>query len=162
MAQLSLFNASYRYIIDSSSIFAQKQSDALPRRVHRSLWEKIETYMLDKIIVTCSEIEEEVENDNEVGNWLRLSQCDIISISNDIQRNVRKIVTENPNLIDFSAKNGSSSGDAFLIGTAMDYGLIIITEEKKTKKNKIPMICQQYGIETINLTELCVKENWSF
>ena len=162
MEQLTLFKPPYKYLIDSSSILAQKPSDVLPRQVHKSLWEMIEKSIQEQTIATCSEIEEEVKNDNEVGNWLGSKQCVILPIDDEVQRNVRRIVTEHPKMICFSGGKGSSSGDAFLIATAMKYNLTIITEEKKDKQNKIPIICKDYGIQTMSITELCVAEGWVF
>lgn len=63
-------------------------------------------------------------------------------------------------LIDFS--QCKSSGDAFLIATAMEYGLTVITEEKKNASKKIPAICKTYNIPCVNITELCTEENWEF
>ena len=162
MEQLTLFTPSYKYLIDSSSILAQKPSDALPRQVHKSLWEKIEKSIQEQTIATCSEIEEEVKKDNIVGNWFGSTQCVILPIDDKVQKNVRRIVTEHPKMICFSGGKGSSSGDAFLIATAMKYNLAIITEEKKDKQNKIPIICKDYGIQTMSITELCVAEGWVF
>lgn len=163
MEQLTLFSPPYKYLIDSSSIFAQKPSDTFPRQTHRSLWASVEKYITEQLIVTCSEIEEEVENDSYVGTWLKTKQCVIIPIDNDVQRNVRKIVTEHPKMIDFSSGGkGSSSGDAFLIATAMKYNLTIITEENQDKQNKIPYICRSYGICTVNINGLCAAEGWAF
>jgi hypothetical protein len=162
MEQLTLFKPPYKYLIDSSSIMAQKPSDALPRQVHKSLWEMIEKSIQEQTIATCSEIEEEVKNDSIVGDWLGSKQCVILPIDDEIQRNVRRIVTEHPKMISFSGGKGSSSGDAFLIATAMKYNIAIITEEKKDKQNKIPIICKDYGIQTLNITELCVTEGWAF
>jgi hypothetical protein len=65
-------------------------------------------------------------------------------------------------MISFSGGKGSSSGDAFLIATALKYKLIIITEENKEKQNKIPQICKDYGIQTVSLTDLCICEGWVF
>ena len=79
-----------------------------------------------------------------------------------IQRFLRKIVTENPKMIEFTGKSGTSSGDAFLIATAMKYGLIIITEENKDKQMKIPQISKKYGITSLNITSLCEMEQWKF
>jgi hypothetical protein len=63
-------------------------------------------------------------------------------------------------LIDF--KNAKSSGDAFLIATAMKYSLAVITEENKHSPKKIPKICATYKIPCFNITELAEKERWSF
>lgn len=111
--------------------------------------------------MTCSEIEEEVKIDDVVGSWLSSQQCVILPIDDDVQLYVRKIVTEHPKMISFSGGQGSSSGDAFLIATAMKYNLTIITEEGE-KQNKIPNICREYGIRTVNITELCIIEGWFF
>lgn len=162
MEQITLFPPPYKYLIDSSSIFAQKPTDAFPRLVHRSLWEKIEKSIREKTIATCSEIEEEVKNDDVVGNWLDSHECVVLPIDDEVQLNVRKIVTEHPKMISFSGGQGSSSGDAFLIATAMKYNLTIITEENRDKRNKIPSICRDYGVNTVNITGLCIAEGWEF
>lgn len=65
-------------------------------------------------------------------------------------------------MIEFTGKSGTSSGDAFLIATAMKYGLIIITEENKDKQMKIPQISKKYGITSLNITSLCEMEQWKF
>lgn len=161
MEQLTLFKPPYKYIIDACSVFAQKDTDSLPRKVHKSLWESIDSYMKNHIIVTCSEIEEEVQKDDAVKTWFSNNQCVILPIDETVQYYVRKIVNDHPKMIEFSG-SGSSSGDAFLIATAMKYGLTVITEENKTKLNKIPKICDAYNIRAINITELCIEEGWEF
>lgn len=162
MEQMTLFPSPYKYLIDSSAIMAQKPTDAFPRLVHRSLWEKIEKSVQEKSIATCSEIEEEVKKDDVVGNWLSSHECVVLPIDDEVQHNVRRIVTEHPKMIIFSDKQGSSSGDAFLIATAMKYNLTIITEENRDKQNKIPSICRYYGVRTVNITGLCIAERWEF
>lgn len=161
MEQLRLIPPPYKYLIDTSSIFAQKPDDTLPKEVYKSLWEKIEKSVQEEMIVTCSEIEEEAKKDNTVGKWLQTNHCTVLPIDDDVQANVKKIVTEHPKMISFSS-GGSSSGDAFLIATAMKYGLKVITQENKTKNNQIPDICRQYNIECLSINELCTKEGWSF
>ena len=59
--------------------------------------------------------------------------------------NVKKVVTSNPQLVDF--KENKSSGDAFLIATTMKYGYTVITEENKTKQKKIPFVWDNETID---------------
>ena len=160
MEQLMLFDFPYKYIIDTSSLLTQKENESHSRIVYKSLWKKIESLIEDRIIVTCSEILEEI-HDKEIHNWLS-NHCCVLEIDNEIQKNVIKLVTGNPKMINFSGKKGSSSGDAFLIATAMKYNLIVITEEKSNTPNKMPNICEKYGIQSLNINGLCEKENWSF
>lgn len=161
MGQLTLFKLPYKYIIDTSSILSQKPSEPHRRTVYKGQWEAIEEKIRDKSIVTCSEVLEEIKDDN-IKKWLHEHNCVILEIDSEIQKNVTKIVTENPKMIEFSGKSGTSSGDAFLIATAMKYELVVITEENKDKPNKIPKICERYGLTSVNITELCEKENWTF
>ena len=118
-------------------------------------------FMRDQRIVTCSEVVGEVK-DKDISQWLTRQHCVVLDIDEDIQRYVRKIVTEHPRMIEFTGKSGTSSGDAFLIATAMKYDLTVITEENPDKDTKIPKICKSYGIKAINITELCEQEKWIF
>lgn len=159
MEQMTLFASPYKYLIDTSSILSQKENETQRRKVYRSQWEKIDQYIAEQIIVTCSEIADEIKDD-EIKKWLQKQTCVILPIDDEIQHNVIKIVNDHPKMLDFS--NCKSSGDAFLIATAMKYGLTVITEENQKKKDKIPKICASYGIDALNITELCDRENWEF
>ena len=76
---------------------------------------------------------------------------------------MKRVVQETPEMIAFNKNgNGTSSGDAFLIATAMSHNISIITEENKDKLNKIPKICKKYNISTFNLIEFWEKEGISF
>ena len=159
--QMNLFTEKlpYKYIIDSSSIFSQKDNEPHRRAVYRGLWDRIEKLMQNKTIVTVSEIADEIK-DKDLETWLRNNRCVVLPISEAIQQNVTQVVTKNPRLVDF--KQTKSSGDAFLIATAIEYGLIIITEENKDSPYKIPKVAGNLGIKAIDINELCVIEGWSF
>lgn len=162
MEQLTLFPPPWKYIIDTSAILSQKSNEAHRRNVYKEQWNRIDEYIRNKIIVTCSEIAEEVQ-DKPIQEWLLTQQCVILDIDDEVQNNVRKIVSEHPKMIEFTGgKGGSSSGDAFLIATAMKYNLAVITEENPDKPTKIPQICKCYGIAVLNITELCEQEGWEF
>jgi hypothetical protein len=124
----------YKYIIDASSAFTQKNNGKQTKIVFPSLWEKIEILIHKKYIVTCSEIENEIVKDNEIKGWLKEHNCYVIPVYNIIQNKVKHIVNTYPKLLDFS--RNKSSGDAFLIATAGLFGLTIITEENKTSPKK--------------------------
>ena len=161
MDEIAITELPFRYIIDTSSILSQKANEPHRRQVFKSMWQKIDTYIKDSIIVTCSEVSEEIK-DEKIKEWLKIQQCTVIDIDADIQVNVKRIVTEHPKMIEFTSGNGTSSGDAFLIATAMKYGLIIITEENPDKPTKIPQISKSYGVDVVNITGLCDREHWEF
>ena len=157
--QPTLFPPPYRYVMDACSIISQKPDEPHRRHVYSSMWKMIDKLVFEKTIVTCSEIEIEVE-DEELKEWLAQCGCVILAIDDEVQRNVAKIVSEHPRLLNF--KNAKSSGDAFLIATAMRYGLAVVTEEDKVSDKKIPHVCRNYNIPCFNITELAEKEGWSF
>ena len=161
MEQLSFFPNPYRYIIDTSAILSQKPNELHRRTINVSLWKKIDELIKNQEIVTCSEIFEEVK-DEELKKLLVALQCKVLDIDDEIQYKVKKIVTECPKLIDFTEKSGTSSGDAFLIATAIKYNLVVITEENKQRDNKIPQVCKRFNVESVNIIELCERERWTF
>lgn len=128
-----------RYIIDTSSILSQKDNEPHRRSINKTLWKHIDELIAQHRIVTCSEIIEEV-NDDALKQWYIGLSGEILPIDDEVQENVKKVVTTNPQLIDFHKVE--SSGDAFLIATAMKYGLTVITEESKKGEKKIPFVCQ--------------------
>ena len=153
----------YKYIIDSSSLFSQNPNDTHRRDVNRSLWKHIDAFINEQKIVICSEILDEII-DKKIREHLRQLQCTVLNVDEQIQTKVILVVTKFPNLIKFNEKKptGSSSGDAFLIATAMEFDLTVITEEKKMDPNKIPYICNDLGITNYNIDELCLAEGWYF
>jgi len=159
MEQMTLFELPYKYIIDTSSLLSQKEGEPHNRKTYVTMWANIEQYIKDSIIIICSEIAEEVQ-DSEINDWLSSLACAVIEIDEEIQQNVIRIVTSNPSLIEF--RQNKSSGDAFLIATAMKYNLTVITEEGKLSPKKIPYVCHNLGVDCININELCEKENWTF
>lgn len=148
-----------KYIIDTSSILSQKDNEPHRRTINKTLWKHIDELIEEKRIVTCSEIIEEV-NDAELKQWFTELHGEVLPIDDEVQDNVKKVVTSNPQLIDF--KKTKSSGDAFLIATAMKYGLTVITEESKTGTRKIPFVCKNLCVPCVDILGLCELEEWSF
>ena len=137
------------YIMDTSSMLSQKPDEQYRRTVYKSLWTKIDEMVREKKIVTCSEIAAEVQDEN-IRSWLVQCEMLILPIDDEIQDNVREIVTNvNINLVDFKANK--SSGDVFLLATAKKYGLTVISEESTESPKKIPFTCQKMGIKCLNL-----------
>ena len=162
MHQITLFSLPYKYIIDTSSLLSQKHDRAYRRTVFKGPWEKTDEYIANQTIVTCSEVESEIGDKEVLESFKRLNPV-VLPIDYEIQENVKRIVTENPTMIEFSANGkGSSSGDAFLIATAMKYNLIVVTQENTSSPRKIPQICKKYAIESISIIELWEREGWRF
>ena len=149
----------YKYIIDTSAILSQKGDEQYRRSVFRTLWKTIDEMITNKELVICSEIAAEIQDD-DIKTWLKEKDICVLPIDDEIQANVREVVTSvNKDLVDF--KENKSSGDVFLIATAMKYGLAVITEEKKNSPKKIPYTCQQLNIDCMNMLEFMEKKGIS-
>lgn len=161
MEQLNLFyeKPPYKYIIDTCAILSQKDDRHHRRKVYGRLWSHIDDLIKEKAIVTCSEIFEEI-NDEPIRNWLKECGCTVLELDESVQDFVVNVVTSNPQLIDF--KQLKSSGDAFLIATAMKYSLTVVTEENKDSNKKIPYVCKNLNVPCVSILELCELEGWSF
>lgn len=88
------------YIIDTSSILSQKDAEPHRRTINKTLWQYIDNLIEQQRIVTCSEIIEEV-NDEVLKKWYTGLHGIILPIDDEVQENVKKVVTSNPQLIDF-------------------------------------------------------------
>ena len=148
-----------KYIIDTSAILSQKDDEPHRRSINKTLWNYIDNLIGQGRIVTCSEIIEEV-NDADLRTWFLNLHGEILPIDDDVQENVKTVVTTNPQLVDF--KQIKSSGDAFLIATAMKYGLTVITEENKRGEKKIPFVCRMLNVPCVDILALCEQEGWIF
>ncbi len=148
-----------KYIIDTSSILSQKDDEPHRRKINKTLWKYIDDFISEGRIVTCSEIIEEV-NEKDLKQWFSSLNGIILPIDDEVQKNVKKVVTTNPQLIDF--KQVKSSGDAFLIATAMKYNLTVITEESKKGEKKIPFVCKALKVPCVDILGLCEVEGWNF
>ena len=140
-----------KYINDTSAMLSQKSDEQYRRTVYRSLWNKIDEMVQGQEIVTCSETASEVQDD-DIKRWMAAQGMQVLPIDDEVQDNVREIVTTvNKDLVDFKANK--SSGDAFLIATAKKYGLIVITEEAVNSPKKIPFTCKKMNIKCMNLLD---------
>ena len=159
--QLSLFEVAlpYKYIIDTSAILSQKPTEQHRRNRFTSLWNNIDELMQRQIIVVSSENLAEV-GDKDIMDSLKRLRIVELDIDEEIQEKVATVVTKHPRLIDF--KQNKSSGDAFLIATAMKYGLTVITEENQDKQFRIPSVCRGLDVGCINILGLCELEDWRF
>lgn len=161
--QGSLFDPPYKFIFDANVIFAQNpEFQPYPRSVNSEMWKRIDELVKAQEIVTCGQIAREIESREDFAHqWFKTCGIKVIEEDESIQRTVTKVVNEHPDMLKFRATK-TSSGDAFLIATAIEYGLTIVTQEKKTSPIKIPQIADCYGIRSVNLMEFCEIKGWTF
>lgn len=68
MKQLTLFTTPYKYIFDTSSFLSQKDNEPHRRCLYKRKWEHIDELIRQEHIVTCSEVKEEIK-DEDIKGW---------------------------------------------------------------------------------------------
>lgn len=149
----------YKFIIDTSAMLSQKGNEMFRRSVLKSQWASLDEMVKSEEIVTCSEIKDEVQDDS-IRDWMRDCSMKVLPLDAEVQALVKKVVKTNTELVDFKANK--SSGDAFLIATAMKYGLTVITNENKASNKKIPYTCQMLSIPCVNIIEFFEQQQFVY
>ena len=163
--QASIFSEPYRYIIDACSIISQNPNGTYSRDVNIGLWNEIDALVKRREIVTCKQIADEVlsgKRSDPAKEWVESSGICVLVEDEFVQRKVREVVNRTPHLLRFKTTRNSSSGDAFIIATAIDYGLTIITEEKRSSPIKIPQVAERFGVKSLSIMGLAQSAGWTF
>ena len=158
--------------MDTSPFIEMKES--YPKDIFPKLWENIEKLCKEGRLIAPFEVKNEIEQgDDELKRWVRSKNIRKIFIKPD--KSQVKLVTEILKHYDFLAKPGKPgpNADPWVIALAIEKNneaqanlfhnkYIVVTEESKTRTDRIPAVCRNYNIECINLIELFRKEGWKF
>jgi len=144
------------YSLDSSALINLEVY--YPQKLFPKLWEKLaeeikkgRLYVIDKVY---GELQ---EKDDIVGAWLKEMRSDVRrTFPNSLMPKVYDIIRTFPKLIDIN--NPKEQADPYLVAYAESCGSIIVTSENridnandpKRKKDKVPNVCEHYGVEYIN------------
>lgn len=162
-------NNAAKYVIDTCSLI--KLNEDYPPDVFSIVWDAISQLAETGILLSSSEVLEELRNtDNEkdvVLIWAERHQSIFIPLDGFIQQKALEILTTFENLVDLNKKK--SSADPFVIGTAMMYSCVVVTDEKPTNnkagsghKIRIPDVCKHYKVRYLSLVEMLRSEGVKF
>ena len=156
-----------KYSIDTSAIL-----DAwvryYPYDTFPSFWNRFKTLAESREVIATELIEHELsKKDDGCHKWFKQNGLNdfFIELTDSIQNAVTDIL-KNPNyqrLVE--DRKGTYSADPFVIALAKVEDLIVVTGEKETNnlaKPKIPDVCNDMGIEYINILDLMRREGWQF
>jgi len=160
------------YCIDTSSLIEMK--DKYPMDIFKSLWANMEKLIDNCRLIAPIEVRKEIEQgDDELKKWIIRKKKFFIKPGKSQFESIKEIL-ENYQFLAKSEKTEGPNADPWLISLAVTKNeeergklllyntYIVVTEESKTKLNKIPVVCKKYNIECINLLELFRIEGWIF
>lgn len=153
MTQLKL---SQVYCIDASSLFDLKRWYPKSMITFVPIWDKIESLIRNDILISHVEVLREIKQGNdELIKWANTNRK-MFKDSDNLEQilNFEKIKRKyEPQYWENETRGDRPWGDPWIIALSMTIRAIIVTDENKTKPNRIPTIAQQFGINSLNLLE---------
>ena len=151
-----------RYSIDTSSIIYARRR-AYPPDVFPSLWERIDGIARNGDLIATEEVLHELQQqDDEVYAWARQQAQLFIPTNEEIQRAVRVILEQHPNLVD--TRRNRSGADPFVIALAQTENCAVVTQEVPTRnpaRPKIPDVCSAMGTRSISVLQMIREQGWT-
>lgn len=144
------------YIIDMSSI--KELHDRYPKSLFPTIWENITSLIQNGEFYSHVEVYREIKNTTNPKDklllWSNKNKKKFSSID-ECQRNQIPLVKAkyNPSHWQNKINRPGPWADPYLIAMAICEKAIIITQEHKTKSERIPPIAFQFGIRSLNLLE---------
>ena len=144
------------HTIDMSSI--KELHERYPKSVFPTIWSHIDSLVQNNQLVSHIEVQREIKNTSY--------PTDKILIWSTKNKNIFQSIDacQSSKIPEIQIKYNKSEwlnkmnrpgpwADPYLIAMAMCEGATIITQESKTKANRIPPIADQLGVNTLNLLE---------
>jgi len=160
-----------KYIIDTSSLIEMKDKYPQDIILFGNLWNNIENLCKQGRLIAPIEVLKEIERgDDELKEWARNIVRNIFVEPDKEQTDTLKEIQAKYPFLSRYDKPGPNA-DPWIIALAIvrneeekeqlfpdEY--IVVTEESRTKEDRIPSVCKYYGIKCINLIGLFRKEGW--
>ena len=164
------------YVIDTSSLINIRMF--YPISIFTSFWDKLDGLALEGRLASPQTVLEELgqKDDDYLINWARSHKDKLIytDYSEHFLQYVEEIMDRFPELID--NKSTKEQADPYVIALALEYrdnpqqklvryDVNVVTEESlknKSKKTKIPEVCDYYKIPCYKMIEMAENEGWKF
>jgi hypothetical protein len=158
------------YIIDTSSLIDLNHYYPIDR--FPSLWEKIENLVKTNRLLSHKEVFNEINNkDDMLADWAKKNRNMFKPITKKQIEIVKKILKDYPSIV---KKDKKYSADPWIIALAIELAKskqttlfkvkrIVVTEEKlRGEKVRIPFICKQLDVDSMDMIGMFREEAWKF
>lgn len=158
------------YIIDTSSLIELNKHN--PMDVYPGVWEKMEGLINANRLVAPKEVFNEIQRiDDALADWSKAQNMLFIEPTIRQIEILKDILEKYPSLINIDRPYDA---DPWIIALAIEMienpqktlitiKRIVVTEEKiRGNKIKLPLICEKYTIECIDIIDMFRSEGWRF
>lgn len=156
-----------KYTIDTSALLTlMNTGEKYENKVFKNLWDDISNLCKDGKIISHIEVFKEIKDGNikEHISWAK--EHENIFQNYDLKNEttiIRDMGAMGDGFIKFlqQGKQKSVHADPWIVAQAKVNNLILITEESN-KNFRIPHICKELGIRSVDILGLMKEEGWSY
>ncbi len=151
-----------KYVFDTGPFI---QLGMLDREVFVSAYAAVAAALSDGTITSCRAVFDEIDDKTgELKKWCAPNKAAFVRPSVAEQLLVREILTKYPVLIKPSdLQIGKQVADPFVIARGRHLGLTVVTNERwKPNAQKVPNVCQHYGVPSMDLMGFFKAEGLRF
>lgn len=149
------------YVIDTNGLINLEYLFKYDNPVFKAIWDEVEEMISQGTFRTIDFVEEEINSyegkQDFLKNWVMKWKKHFVVKTDGASINAAiPIVNEEYNTGFFDAKKqaeGKEEADPYLIGYCMVHNCVLITNESKTKHNKIPAVAMKNGVKCIDIND---------
>jgi len=153
------------YVIDTSGLIMLESTFKRDNPVFTAIWEEIEDLIIQGHFRTIDFVEQEINSyegkQDFLKIWVKKWKKHFIVKTDEASFNAAiPIIDEEYSTGFFDAKKqaeGKEEADPYLIGYCAIHGSTVITNESKTKPNKIPAVCEKHGVRCIDINDFLIE-----
>lgn len=144
------------YVMDTSSLM--ELHNRYPESLFPTIWKHVKEMIVRDEIISHIEVHREIKNTlypaDKLLKWSNKNKKIFHGIDDCQTHQIQKIQPEyNPQYWQNEMNRPAPWADPYLIAVAICEQAIVITQENKTKANRIPPIGLKFGVKSLNLLE---------
>ena len=144
-----------QYVLDTNVFIGMQRNSPCDIPIFQPLWDKIDTMILDGIVVSSEEVFDELmRGDDTLVNWAKSRKAAFLPSDEQVQLKVREILKRFPDLLTGSKK--ANSADPFIIALASTIDCVLVSDESRAGSNnpaRIPNVCDEFNVSVIKFME---------
>jgi Domain of unknown function (DUF4411) len=163
--QLDFSQGNIVYVIDTSALIRLEYTFKYDNPVFVAIWEEIEDLIRQGCFITIDFVEEEINSyegkEEFLQEWIKKwKKILVVQTDSETFNAAIPIISEEYNSGFFDAKKlavGKEEADPYLIAYCKVNSCVLITNESKTKPNKIPSVSKKNGVKCIDMYEFLIE-----
>lgn len=153
------------YVIDTSALIDMDY--VYPKLRFPKVWEKFDRLVGAKRVLAPAQVFNEIIKSEFLLEWREVNKAMFLKITTEVRDSALKITEKFPTLT--KKDRVMQQADPFVIALAISLRSsiiqdkpVIITQENKTERNKIPYVAKSFGVESERVMGMFDREEWVF